>query len=264
MSRVSAASVHPTAVVQPGARLGAGVRVGPYCILGEEVEIEDGCELMAHVYMEGPLRVGSGNRFFPYSSIGVVPQDLKFHGERTETIIGKENTFREFVTVHRGTGLGGSVTRIGDHNLIMAYAHIAHDCQVGNHTILANGTTLAGHVVIEDDAVIGAFSGVHQFCRVGRHSLVGGYSVITQDVLPFSKTVSERETHVFGINAVGLKRRGFSLERRKKLSRAFRLLTSAQMNTAQALETIREEAADSEDLQELLRFIESSERGVIK
>ncbi len=264
MSQVRDALVHPTAVLHPGARLGAGVRVGPYCILGEEVEIEDGCELMAHVYMEGPLRLGPGNRFFPYSSIGVVPQDLKFHGERSETVIGKENTFREFVTVHRGTELGGGVTRIGDNNLVMAYSHIAHDCQVGNHTILANGTTLAGHVAIEDYAVIGAFCGIHQFCRVGRYSLVGGYSVITQDVLPFSKTVSERETHVFGINAVGLKRRGFSLDRRKKLSRAMRLLAGKQVNTSQALETIRKEAADSEDLQELLRFVESSERGVIK
>ncbi len=264
MSGVMAPLVHPTAVVHSGARLGPNVRVGPYSIIGEEVEIEDGCELMAHIYMDGPLRVGAGNRFFPYSSIGVVPQDLKFHGERTETVIGKENTFREFVTIHRGTELGGSLTSIGDHNLIMAYAHIAHDCRIGDHTILANGVTLAGHVVIEDYAVIGAFCGIHQFCRVGRHCLVGGYSVITQDVLPFSKTVSERGTRVYGLNVVGLKRRGFSRERREKLSNAFRLLVGSKLNTSQALEKIREEAADSEDLRELLRFVESSERGVIK
>ena len=264
MSRLGAMERHASAVIHPGARLGAEVRVGPYCIIGEDVEIEDGCDLVAHIYMEGPLRVGPGNRFFPYSSIGVVPQDLKFHGERTETIIGRENTFREFVTVHRGTELGGSVTRIGDHNLVMAYAHIAHDCQVGNHTILANGVTLAGHVTIEDHAVIGAFSGVHQFCRVGRYSLTGGYSVITQDVLPYSKTVSEREVHAYGVNKVGLDRLGFAAERRNKLSRAFRLLTSSKLNTSQALEKIREEVGDSEDVQELLRFIESSERGVIK
>jgi UDP-N-acetylglucosamine acyltransferase len=256
--------VHPTAVVHPGARLAAGVRVGPYCVVGEEVEIEDGCEFMAHVFLEGPLRIGPGNKFFPYSSIGVEPQDMKFHGERTETIIGRENTFREFVTVHRGTEGGGSVTRIGDHNLVMAYAHIAHDCRVGSHTILANGVTLAGHVQIEDHAVIGAFCGVHQFCRVGRHSIVGGYSVITQDVMPFSKTVSERETRVFGANVVGLKRHGFSLEQRKKLSTAFRLLASSNLNTAQAVDAIREEAGDSEEVQELLRFLESSERGVVK
>jgi UDP-N-acetylglucosamine acyltransferase len=264
MSPVSMAPVHPSAVIHPGARLGADVRVGPYCIIGEEVEIEDGCELMAHIYMDGPIRVGPGNRFFPYSSVGVVPQDLKFHGERTETVIGRENTFREFVTVHRGTAGGGGITRIGDHNLVMAYAHIAHDCLVGDHTILANGTTLAGHVLIEDYAVIGAFTGIHQFCRVGRHSLIGGYSVITKDVLPFSKTVSEREVRAYSINAVGLKRHGFTAERREKLSRAFRLLTSSQLNTAQALEKIREEVPDSEDLQALVRFIEGSNRGVIK
>ena len=256
--------IHPSAVVHPGAKLGANVQVGPFCVLGEEVEIEDGCELMAHVYMDGPLRVGPGNRFFPYSSIGVVPQDLKFRGERSETVIGSENTFREFVTVHRGTAGGGSLTSIGDGNLIMAYAHVAHDCRIGDHTVLANGTTLAGHVLIEDYAVIGAFSGVHQFCRVGRHSLVGGYSVITQDVLPFSKTVSERKVHAYSINKVGLERHGFSPERRDKLSRAMRLLLSSKLNTTQALEKIREEVADSEDVQELIRFIESSERGVIK
>jgi len=264
MSGLSTAQLHPTAVIHPGARVGAQVRVGPYCIIGEEVEIEDGCDLMAHIYMDGPLKVGPGNRFFPYSSIGVVPQDLKFHGERTETIIGRDNTFREFVTVHRGTEGGGSLTRVGDHNLIMAYAHIAHDCRIGDHTILANGTTLAGHVTIDDYAVIGAFSGIHQFCRVGRHSLIGGYSVITQDVLPFSKTVSEREVHAYSINSVGLKRHGFAQERREKLSHAFRLLTASQLNTAQALEKIREELAESEDVQELVRFIESSSRGVIK
>ncbi len=264
MSGVSAAILHPTAVIHPGAKLGTEVRIGPYCIIGEEVEIEDGCDLMAHIYLDGPLRVGSGNKFFPYSSIGVVPQDLKFHGERSETHIGNENTFREFVTVHRGTEGGGGVTRIGSRNLIMAYAHIAHDCHIGDHTILANGMTLAGHVIIEDYAVIGAFSGIHQFCRVGRHSIVGGYSVITQDVLPFSSTTSERNTRAYGINSVGLKRHGFTQGRREKLNRAFRLLTSSKLNTAQAIEKIREEAAGSEDLQELIRFVESSERGVIK
>ena len=256
--------IHPTAVISPGARIAPTARIGPYCIIGNDVFIEEDCELMAHVYVDGPLRVGSGNRFFPYSSIGVVPQDKKFHGERSETIIGKGNTLREFVTVHRGTQGGGAVTRIGDGNLIMAYAHIAHDCVIGNQTILANGTTLAGHVVIEDYAVIGAFCGVHQFCRVGRYSIVGGYSVITQDVLPFSKTVSERETHVFGVNSVGLERAGFSADRREKLNHAFRLLTGSKLNTSQAIEKIREEAADSPDVQQLLEFIEGSKRGFVK
>lgn len=264
MSGAIATMIHPTAVIHPGARLGPGVRVGPYCVIGDEVEIDDDCDLMAHVYLEGPLRVGTGNTFFPYSSIGVIPQDKKFRGERTETVIGKGNTFREFVTVHRGTKGGGGVTRLGDANLIMAYAHIAHDCLVGNHTVLANGVTLAGHVQIEDYAVVGAFCGIHQFCRVGRHSIIGGYSVVTQDVLPFSMTVSERETKLFGANKVGLERNGFSEERRNKLNKAFRLLKSSKLNTAQAMEKIRAEVGDSEDVRELVRFVESSERGFIK
>lgn len=264
MSGLSTELVHSTSLIAPGAKLKAGVRVGPYCVVGDEVEIEDGCELMAHIFLEGPLRIGPGNKFFPYASIGVIPQDLKFHGERTETEIGEGNTFREFVTVHRGTEGGGGMTRIGNGNLIMAYSHVAHDCVIGDHAILANGTTLAGHVTIEDFAVIGAFSGIHQFCRVGRHSLVGGYSVVTQDVLPFSKTVSEREIRAFGANSVGLKRHGFSAERREALNRAFRLLASSNLNTSQAIEKIRQENLDSDDVRELIRFIETSKRGVIK
>lgn len=264
MSGVAASLIHPTAVIHPGARLGPNVRVGPYCIIGDEVIIEDSTELIAQVYMDGPLRIGPDNRFFPYSSIGVISQDKKFHGERTETIIGRGNTFREFVTVHRGTAGGGGLTRIQDDNWIMAYAHIAHDCIVGSHTVLANGTTLAGHVLIEDYATVGAFSGIHQYCRVGRHAIIGGYSVITQDVLPFSKTVSERETRVFGVNTVGLERHGFSSQQREKLNRAFRHLISSKLNTSQALQKIREAAHDSAEVRELLQFIETSERGFIK
>jgi UDP-N-acetylglucosamine acyltransferase len=264
MSKAVAAAIHPTAVIHPGAKLGPGVRVGPYCIIGDEVEIAGDSELIAHVYLDGPLRIGSGNRFFPYCSIGMISQDKKFRGERAETVIGNGNTFREFVTVHRGTAGGGGVTRVGDDNWIMAYAHIAHDCIVGSHTVLANGATLGGHVVIEDYATVGAFSGIHQFCRVGRHSIIGGYSVITQDVLPFSKTVSERKARVFGANTVGLERHGFSPDRREALSRAFRHLVSSKLNTTQAVAKIREETGDSPEVQELLRFIESSERGFIK
>jgi UDP-N-acetylglucosamine acyltransferase len=264
MSEAATMLVHPTAVIHPGARLGPSVRVGPYCIVGDEVEIEGDTELIAQVYMEGPLRIGPGNKFFPYSSVGVISQDKKFRGERTDTIIGKGNTFREFVTVHRGTAGGGGVTRVGDDNWIMAYAHIAHDCIIGSHTVLANGTTLAGHVTIEDYATVGAFTGIHQFCRIGRHAIVGGYSVITQDVLPFSKTVSERETRVFGVNTVGLERHGFSAEQREILSRAFRHLISSKLNTSQAVEKIREEADESAEIRELLRFIDTSERGFVK
>ncbi|MSO20691.1 MAG: acyl-ACP--UDP-N-acetylglucosamine O-acyltransferase [Acidobacteria bacterium] len=258
------AVIHPGSVIHPGAEISADVRIGPYCVIGAEVAIGEGSELMGHVFMEGPMRVGPGNKFFPYSSIGVVPQDKKFHGERSETIIGKGNTFREFVTVNRGTEVGGALTRIGDDNWIMAYTHIAHDCRVGNHTILANATTLAGHVVIEDYANIGAFSGVHQFCRVGRHSIVGGYSVITQDVLPFSMTVMKREVRLFGVNKVGLERGGFGEDRREKLASVFRHLMSKKLNTTQALEKIREDGIRSSDVEELLSFIATAERGFVK
>jgi UDP-N-acetylglucosamine acyltransferase len=260
----SSAVIHPTAVVHESAQIAAGVHVGPYCVIGPEVSLGEGCELLSHVCMEGPMRVGPKNKFFPYSSIGLVPQDKKFHGERTETVIGEGNTFREFITVNRGTVGGGGLTSIGDHNWIMAYTHIAHDCIVGSHTILANATTLAGHVTVEDYANIGAFSGVHQFCRVGRHSIVGGYSVITQDVLPFSMTVMKREVRLFGVNKVGLERCGFNEERRENLSRVFKTLMSRKLNTTQAIEKIRSEGALSQDVEDLLNFISTAGRGFVK
>lgn len=255
--------IHPTAIIAPGARIAASANVGPYCIVGEEVEIGEECELQAHIFVQGPIRMGARNRFFPYSTVGVIPQDLKFKGERSETVIGNGNTFREFVTVHRGTRGGGGVTSVGDGCLVMAYAHIAHDCRIGNGVILGNGVTLAGHVVIEEYAAVGAFTGVHQFCRIGRHSIVGGYSVITQDVLPFSKTVSGREVKAFGVNKVGLERRGFSAEQIRRLHHAFRLLLSSKRNTSQALEQIRSDGL-SPEVEQLVNFIESSKRGVIK
>ncbi|MGH9810264.1 MAG: acyl-ACP--UDP-N-acetylglucosamine O-acyltransferase, partial [Terriglobia bacterium] len=224
MSGTATMLIHPTAVIHSGARLGPNVRVGPYCIVGDEVEIEGDTELIAQVYMEGPLRIGAGNRFFPYSSIGVVSQDKKFQGERTETIIGAGNTFREFVTVHRGTEGGGSLTRIGDDNWIMAYAHIAHDCHVGNDTIFGNMATLGGHVTVEDFANISAGSGVHQFCRVGRHAFIGGYSVVTKDALPFARTVGSRPARIFGANTIGLIRRGVPPGVIEKLKGSFRYL----------------------------------------
>src|SRR5436853_512023 len=185
--------IHPTAIVDPRARIHDRAEIGPYCIVGAEVEIGSGTRLMASVYVEGPASIGEENIFYPYTTAGVAAQDLKYKGERAETHIGSRNRIREFVTIHRGTEGGGLVTRIGDDNLLMAYVHVAHDVQLGHHTVLANGVTLGGHVLVGDWAVIGAFSGLHQFCRVGRHAFVGGYSVITQDVLPFSMTVSERE-----------------------------------------------------------------------
>jgi UDP-N-acetylglucosamine acyltransferase len=257
-------AVHPTAIVDPGARVAATAEIGPYCVIGAEVEIGGGTRLMAHVYVEGPTWIGDDNIFFPYSSIGVASQDLKYKGERAETRIGRRNRIREFVTIHRGTEGGGLVTRIGDDNLIMAYAHVAHDCQIGNHVILVNGVTLGGHVTIGDWAEVSAFSGVHQFCRVGRHAIVGGYSVVVQDVMPFSNTVSERPIRVFGANKIGLERRGFSKETIEALQTAMRLLTRAQLNTTQAIERIRAEVPPCAEVEELIGFIGSSDRGVIK
>jgi UDP-N-acetylglucosamine acyltransferase len=255
--------IHPTAIVHPSARIDPSTSVGPYCNIGEEVEIGPDCLLMGNVFIEGPIRMGANNRFFPNSVIGVAPQDLKYQGERSETRIGAGNTFREFVTVHRGTKGGGGLTSIGDGCLLQAFAHVAHDCRIGSHVILGHGVTMAGHVTIEDHAFLGAFTGIHQHCRVGRHSIVGGYSVITQDVLPFSKTVAERQVKTFGVNKIGLERQGFSSERIERLHHAFRLLTASRLNTTQALEKIRAESLN-EDLQILVDFITSSERGVIK
>jgi len=262
--------IHPTAIIAPGVRIAASATVGPYCVIGgsgdsgcDDIEIGGECVLDAHLCVQGPIKIGAGNRFFPYSTIGVVPQDLKFRNETSQTIIGDGNTIREFVTIHRGTTGGGLVTRIGSNCLVMAYTHIAHDCQVGDHTILGNAATLAGHVTIGDHCNVGAFSGVHQFCRVGRHAIIGGYSVITRDVMPYSNTVTERTARAFGVNKIGLERRGFSPEAIAALHRAVRLLTAAGLNTTQAVEQIREEPITPE-VAELLEFIASSERGVIK
>jgi UDP-N-acetylglucosamine acyltransferase len=256
--------VHPSAIVDPQAMIAETAEIGPFCIIGPEVEIGPGTRLMANIYLEGPTWIGADNLFYPYSTVGVAPQDLKYKGERAETRIGNRNKIREFVTIHRGTQGGGLVTSIGDDNLLMAYVHVAHDNHVGNHCVLANAVTLAGHVTVEDWAVIGAFSGIHQFCRVGRHSIIGGYSVVTQDVLPYSQTVSDREIKVFGANKIGLERRGFPIETIEKLQTALRLLTRAQLNTSQAIERIQAEIPGCPEIEELVRFIQESQRGVIK
>lgn len=255
--------IHPTAVVHPLARLGQAVRIGPYCCIGERVTIGDRCVLDSHVVVEGPATIGNDNRFFHFCVIGVPPQDLKYAGEETLLTIGSHNTFREYVNVHRGTKGGGGHTKIGDRNFLMVAAHIAHDCVLGNDIIMANAATLAGHVIIEDHATIGAYSGVHQFCRVGRYGYVGGYSVITKDVLPYSKTVSDRNTKAFGANTLGLERKGFSREQISNIKAAFRLLLQSNLNTTQAVEAIRE-TGPAPEVEVLLRFIETSERGVTK
>ena len=257
-------AIHPTAVIDSAARVHETADVGPFCVVGADVEIGARTKLLAHVYIEGPITIGEDNTFSPYSTIGIAPQDLKYHGERTETRIGDRNLIREFVSIHRGTEGGDALTSIGDDNLLQAYAHVAHDCHVGNHTILAHSATLGGHVTVEDWAVVGAHSGVHQFCRVGMHCYIGGYSVITQDVMPFSLAVSDRSARVFGVNKVGLERRGYSKGSIQKLHKAFRRLTKSKLNTDQALEKIREEEEIDEPLQQLLDFITSSTRGIIK
>jgi UDP-N-acetylglucosamine acyltransferase len=256
--------IHPTAIVDPQARIAESAEIGPYCILGAEVEIGRRTRLMAHVYLEGPTSIGEDNVFFPYSTVGVASQDLKYRGERAETRIGDRNRIREFVTIHRGTQGGGMVTSIGSDNLLMAYTHVAHDVHIGDRTVLANAVTLGGHVTVGDWAIVGASTGVHQFCRVGRHAIIGGYSVVTQDVLPFSNTVSQREIKVYGANRVGLERRGFQTAVVEALQTAFRLLTRSELNTSQAIARIRVEVPETPEVDELIEFIRSSERGVIK
>ena len=257
-------AIHPTAIVDARASVAQDAEIGPYCIIRAETAIGARTHLMGHVFVEGPTTIGEDNVFFPYSSVGVAPQDLKYRGERSETRIGSRNRIREFVTIHRGTEGGGLITSIGDDNLLMAYVHIAHDVRIGSHTVLANGVTFGGHATVQDWAVIGAFSGVHQFCRVGRHSMTGGYSVITQDVLPYSLISSPREPKVYGVNRTGLERRGFSAEAITRLQKAFRTLTKSELNTSQALERIQAEAGDGPELAELIEFIRSASRGFVK
>jgi UDP-N-acetylglucosamine acyltransferase len=257
-------SVHPTAIIDPAAKLHPSCKVGPYCVIGPDVEIGEGCELVSHVVMGGPTRIGANNRFFPFSSIGLAPQDISYAGEPTGLEIGDHNTIREFVTINRGTMKGGGLTKVGSHVLVMAYTHIAHDCRVGDHVILANAATLGGHVIVEDWAQVGALCPVHHFVRIGTHAFIGGGTTITQDVLPFSKTSAERGTHAYGMNAVGLQRRGFRQERIDRIHHAYKVLLASKLNTTQALEKLRSEGDLGEDVALLIRFIEASERGVIK
>jgi UDP-N-acetylglucosamine acyltransferase len=252
------------AVVSSSARLGENIRIGAFAFVGDGVELGDGCVLEPQAVVRGPARIGRKNVFDSFSSVGGDPQDLKFGGEHTEVVIGDGNRFREFSTVSRGTTGGGGVTRIGDDNLFMAYSHVAHDCLVGSHTVFANGATLAGHVTVEDFVNVGAFSPVHQFCRVGRYAYIGACTVITQDVPPFSRVVTERDTKCYGVNTVGLERRGFDRERLATIERAFRLLLRSKLNTTQAVEQIRAQLNGSADVRELVEFIESAKRGLHK
>ncbi len=255
-------SIHPSAIIAPGARIPDSCTVGPFCTIGAEVVLGEGCNLISHVVLDGHTRIGARNTFYPFCSVGVAPQDLKYKGEPTETELGDDNTIRECVTVSRGTVGGGGVTRLGSNNLLMAYAHVGHDSLIGSHCILANSATLAGHVTLEDYVTLGAFCPVHQHCVVGAHAFIGGGTIVTQDVLPFSLTSARRENKAFGINKIGLQRRGFSPERLQTLQKAFRVLLASKMNTSQAMEKLR--GLDGEDVALLVRFLERSERGVIK
>jgi UDP-N-acetylglucosamine acyltransferase len=257
-------AVHPTAIVDPSAKIHPLAEIGPWCLIGADVEIGARTRLMSNLVIEGPTVIGEDNVFFPFSTIGVASQDKKYQGERAETRIGSRNSIREFVTIHRGTAGGGLVTRVGDDCLLMTYTHVAHDCSIGDHVILGNSVGLAGHVIVEDWADISPFSGVHQFCRIGRHAFIGPYTVIKQDVMPFSLTSHQPEVQVFGANAIGLARRGFEKSSIEALQTAFRLLTRANLNTSQAVERIREEVAPCAEVDHLLEFIAGSERGVVK
>ena len=255
--------IHPTAVVSARAQVGGECYIGPYVIIGDEVVLGDRVRIDSHCVIDGRTRIGDETHIFPFVSIGLPPQDLKFAGESTETEIGRRNRIREFVTIHRGTSGGGGITKTGDDCIIMAQAHIAHDCLLGDNVIMANAATLAGHVIVEDRANIGAYSGVHQFCRVGREAYVGGYSVVVKDALPFALTVGNH-AKCYGLNKVGVRRRGYSRETIAALHHAFHLLLSSKLNTTQALERIREEVKNAEEVDELVRFVETSRRGVVK
>jgi len=252
------------AIVSASARIGQGSRIGPFAVVGDDVELGEGSILEHHAAVHGPSRFGRENRFHPFCAVGSDPQDLTYRGEKVSLEAGDCNDFREFCTISRGTKKGGGVTRVGSHNLIMAYAHIGHDCRVGSHTIFVNGATLAGHVTVEDYATIGNFSPVQQFCRIGQHAYVGAHTVITQDVPPFSKIVSPRDTRCYGVNSVGLSRHGFSAERIEAIEKAYRFLVRSKLNTTQAVEKMRGTLSDSEDVLTLIRFIESAERGLTK
>jgi UDP-N-acetylglucosamine acyltransferase len=257
-------SIHSTAIVAATASIPESCNVGPYCTIGPDVELGENCELVSHVVLDGKTRLGARNRVYSFACLGVAPQDLKYRGEATALEIGDDNTIREYVTISRGTRGGGGTTRVGSHCLIMAYTHIGHDSTIGNHCILANGATLAGHVTVEDNASVGALCPVHQFCRIGKHAYVGGGTTITQDVLPFSLTSARRETHAYSLNRIGLERSGFSAPQLKALQHAYRILLAAKLNTSQALERLRGEGELEGSVEYLVAFIERSQRGVIK
>lgn len=259
---MSEVTVHPTAIVHPAAQLGAGTTIGPYCLVAAGVSLGENCWLQHHVTLEGPLVAGRGNRFYAYCSIGQQTQDLKYAGEPTYLEIGDENCFREFCTVNRSTA-GTGKTRVGSRGNFLAYSHIGHDCTVGDAVIFSNNGTLAGHVQVGDHAVIGGLTAVHQFCRIGRFAITGGCSKIVQDVPPFM-IADGNPAEIRGINQVGLERAGFAPERIKPIKEAFRAIYRAKLNTAQALEALRAKFPALAEVEEIARFIEASQRGIVR
>jgi UDP-N-acetylglucosamine acyltransferase len=256
-------SVHPSAVIHPGAKLGEGVEIGPFCVIGDAVEIGEGTRVDSHVVIHGPTRIGRGNRIHSFAAIGGDPQDKKFHGEHCELVIGDRNTIREFVTINRGTADDGGITSIGDDNWIMAYVHIAHDCRIGNQNTFANAASMAGHVHIGNQVILGGFSLIHQFCKVGDHAFTAMGASVNRDVPPYVMVAGEY-AQPRGINAEGLKRRGFSAERIAAIKRSYRVLYMAGLPLAEARAKIADEAAGSDDLKLLLDFIDGSTRSLIR
>jgi UDP-N-acetylglucosamine acyltransferase len=257
------AAIHPTAVVSPGASLGEGVTVGPYAVVGEGVVLGARTAVGDHASLQGPAVFGEDNRIFPHAALGFDPQDVKYRGEPTRLVVGARNVFREFTTVHRGTATGPGETIVGDDNYFMNYTHIGHDNRIGSRVVMANYAVLAGHVEVGHHAIIGAFNAIHQFCRVGPHAFLGAYTGCRQDVLPFCRT-DGLDARTYGLNTIGLKRNGFSDERIEALQKAYRLLVKSKLNTSQALERIAQELPGEPDVEELVQFIRSSERGFIK
>lgn len=258
------ANIHPTAVIGDHVSLDPTCIIGPYCVLEEGVQIGSETVLKAHVFVGKGTKIGSKNTIWPFSSIGAEPQDLKYAGEDTRAEIGDLNAIREHVTIHRGTAHGGGLTRIGSKNLLMVGSHVAHDCQVGSHTILSHQCSLAGHVTVGDFATVGAYSAVHQFCQVGAHAFIGGFSVITQDAMPYIKTVGRRETSIFGINKIGLERKGFSEDTLRDLKRAYRTLFHKGLRLEEALTQVKNAFKENPEVNHLVSFIEGSTRGVVR
>ena len=256
-------SIHASSVIAAGAVVPASCVIGPFCTIGPNVVLGEDCELISHVVLDGHTTLGARNKIYPFTCLGIAPQDLKYAGEPTRLEVGDDNVIRESVTISRGTANGGGITRVGSHCLIMAYTHIGHDSTIGSHCILANAATLAGHVTVEDYATVGALCPVHQFCRIGRYAYIGGGTTITQDVLPFSLTSAKRDVHAYGLNKIGLERKGFSPEQVRALHKAYRLLLASKKNTGQAITQLKGDSM-TDDVAYLVSFIEAAERGILK